>query len=281
MQEIFDLPAARRQRQRALSQPMPDFLWQAVAENLIWRLELTLRHFGRVLVVNAAPGDLARRIADLGKADAIIEADTAAGASLIIHPEALPFGPESLDAVIWASGLERVNDLPGTLIQIRKALKPDGLLLAASLGGESFRELKASWLAADAEGAGASPRVAPMVDVRGWGALLQRAGFALPVADLDRLDVTYGEALTLMREIKAMGLGHALKQARKGLTSPATLARAAMHYGANFADANGRLKASFEIITLTGWAPHESQQKPLKPGSAKMRLADALNPRKG
>ncbi|MDP4822677.1 MAG: class I SAM-dependent methyltransferase [Aestuariivirgaceae bacterium] len=275
---LFDAKATRRNRARALKGDSPAFLREAVEAEILWRLDLVLRQFPKLLLVGAAPGDLATRIAQTGKAGEVIPAEIVAhGNALVIDPESLPFAPESLDAVIWAGGLESVNDLPGTLIQIRRALKADGLFLGCVLAGESLKELRQSFLAAESElSRGASPRIAPFAEVRAWGALLQRAGFALPVADLDRLDVNYGNALTLMQDLKAMGLANPLMARRKTFTPPSLLARAAAHYAGNFANEKGRLKATFELVTLTGWAPHESQQKPLKPGSAKFSLAEAL-----
>jgi SAM-dependent methyltransferase len=275
---LFDTKATRRNRARALAASGPAFLREAMEAEILWRLDLVLRHFPHALLIGSAPGDLAKRIAQTGKAGQIITAETVPHANaLVIDPEALPFAPASLDAVIWAGGLESVNDLPGTLIQIRRALKPDGLFLSCVLAGESLKELRQSFLAAESEtSGGVSPRVAPFAEVRGWGALLQRAGFALPVADLDRLDVNYGNAMSLMRDLKAMGLANPMIGRRKGLTPPSLIAKAAAHYAEHFANEKGRLKATFELVTVTGWAPHESQQKPLKPGSAKFSLAEAL-----
>ena len=275
---LFDAKATRRNRARALLRPAPAFLQDAMEAEILWRLDLVLRQFSKLLLIGSAPGDLAARIAQTGKAGHIINAEIVPhGSALVIDPEILPFAPESLDAVIWVAGLESVNDLPGTLIQIRRALKPDGLFLACVLAGESLKELRQSFLAAESEtSGGVSPRVIPFAEVRAWGALLQRAGFGLPVADLDRLDVNYGNALTLMRDLKAMGLANPLAARRKGLTPPSLIARAGAHYAQPFANEKGRLKATFELVTITGWAPHESQQKPLKPGSAKFRLAEAL-----
>ena len=275
---LFDAKATRRNRARALLRPAPAFLQDAMEAEILWRLDLVLRQFSKLLLIGSAPGDLAARIAQTGKAGHIINAEIVPhGSALVIDPEILPFAPESLDAVIWVAGLESVNDLPGTLIQSRRALNPDGLFLACVLAGESLKELRQSFLAAESEtSGGVSPRVIPFAEVRAWGALLQRAGFALPVADLDRLDVNYGNALTLMRDLKAMGLANPLAARRKGLTPPSLIARAGAHYAQHFANEKGRLKATFELVTITGWAPHESQQKPLKPGSAKFRLAEAL-----
>jgi hypothetical protein len=170
-----------------------------------------------------------------------------------------------------------VNDLPGTLIQIRRALRPDGLLLAALIGGGTLGELREAFAQAESEiEGGVSPRVAPFADVRELGALLQRAGFALPVVDSDRLTVRYRTLFALMRDLRRMGATNVLSQRRRVPLRRATLQRMADNYAARFADADGRLRATFEIVWLSGWAPHESQQKPLKPGSATQRLADAL-----
>ncbi len=189
----------------------------------------------------------------------------------------MPFAPASLDLVVSGLALHHVNDLPGSLVQIRRALKPDGLFLAALLGGETLKELREAWLIAEDEvSGGASPRVAPFADVRDLGGLLQRAGFALPVADTDVVRVTYASPLDLMREIKAMGASNVLTARRRVPVTRTLLFRAAEVYAERFALADGRIPATFEIITLTAWVPHESQQKPLQPGSAKARLADAL-----
>ena len=179
--------------------------------------------------------------------------------------------------MVSALALHFVNDLPGTLIQIRRALKPDGLFLAAMLGGDTLTELRQAFAAAESEiEGGVSPRVAPFTDVREMGALLQRAGFALPVTDVDRLTVRYSSAFTLMAELRRMGATNALAERRRTPLRRATLDRMAEIYARRFADRDGKIRATFEIIWLSGWAPHESQQKPLRPGSAQTRLADAL-----
>ena len=189
----------------------------------------------------------------------------------------MPFADGSLDLVVSALALQFVNDLPGTLIQIRRALKPDGLLLAALIGGDSLAELREAFAQAESEvEGGASPRVAPFADLRELGALLQRAGLALPVVDSDRLTVRYRSVFDLMRDLRRMGATNVLHERRRTPLRRATLQRLAEIYAQRFADADGRLRATFEIAWLSGWAPHESQQKPLKPGSAVQRLADAL-----
>ena len=182
-----------------------------------------------------------------------------------------------LDLVVSALALQFVNDLPGTLVQIRRALKPDGLFLAAMIGGESLIELREAFAQAESEmEGGVSPRVAPFADLRDLGALLQRAGFALPVTDIDRVTVRYATPLALMHDLRRMGAANALTERRRTPLRRATLRRLFEIYAERFADPDGRIRATFEIVWLSGWAPHESQQKPLQPGSAKTRLADAL-----
>ena len=200
--------------------------------------------------------------------------------SVVVDPELLPFGPESFDLVVSALALQFVNDLPGTLIQIRRALAPDGLFLACLVGGRTLHELRAVLAQAEEEIAGgASPRVAPLGDLRDMGGLLQRAGFALPVTDVDAITVRYDHVFALMRDLRAMGATNALAQRVKTPSRRAMFLRAAEIYAQKFADPDGRIRATFEFVWLSGWAPHESQQKPLKPGSAKTRLADALGTR--
>ena len=174
-------------------------------------------------------------------------------------------------------GLHAVNDLPGALAQIRRALKPDGLFVGALFGGETLNELRLSLAAAESEVMGGiSPRVAPFADVRDLGGLLQRVGFALPVADVERTIIRFSDFAALVHELRLMGESNALTERRRKPMSRAMLAATAAHYAANFADPDGKLRATFDIVYLTGWAPHESQQQPLKPGSAKARLAEAL-----
>jgi SAM-dependent methyltransferase len=191
--------------------------------------------------------------------------------------ETLPLEPESLDLAVSALAFQFVNDLPGVLAQIRRALRPDGLLLAAMLGGDTLTELRQSFAAAEAElEAGMSPRVAPFADLRDVGSLLQRAGFALPVTDVDRVVVRYDSAFTLMHDLRRMGAGNILFERRRTPTRRATLLRMAQIYGERFADSDGRIRVTFEVIWLSGWAPHESQPKPLKPGAAKASLEAAV-----
>src|SRR6185437_941405 len=194
-----------------------------------------------------------------------------------VDEEALPFAPESFDLIVSVLSLHAVNDLPGALIQICRALKPDGLFIAALFGGETLHELRAAFAIGESETTGGvSPRVSPFADVRDLGGLLQRAGFALPVADLERTTVRYASFDSLVADLRALGETNVLTQRSNRILRRDTLAAALAHYRANHADAEGRIAATFDVIYLAGWAPHESQQKPLAPGSAKARLADAL-----
>jgi SAM-dependent methyltransferase len=253
-----------------------------VAQELSERLSAVLRRFDRAVDLGTPTDAVARMLA--GKAATVIHASRNAtkdeGLGVVADEEALPFADASLDLVVSALSLQFVNDLPGTLIQIRRALKPDGLLLAALIGGESLSELREAFAEAESEiEGGVSPRVAPFADLRELGTLLQRVDFALPVVDSDRLTVRYQSVFALMRDLRRMGATNVLSERRRAPLKRETLARMAEIYTARFADADGRLRASFEIVWLSGWAPHESQQKPLKPGSAAQRLADALGTR--
>ncbi len=269
---IFDRALLRARRERARKLGPATFLIDRVADELAERLTVVTRTFERVADLGTPTDAVRKAIAETGKAGTIIGAE-----SLAADDEALPFAPESLDLVVSGLSLQFVNDLPGTLIQIRRALKPDGLLLAALIGGDSLTELRESFTEAESEiEGGISPRVAPFADVREMGALLQRAGFALPVVDADKLTVRYADPLALMHDLRRMGATNALAERRRTPLKRATLRRMTEIYAQRFADGDGRVRATFEIVWLSGWAPHESQQKPLKPGSAKSRLADAL-----
>jgi SAM-dependent methyltransferase len=280
---LFDRQLLRARRRRARAGGFANFLLDRVAAELGERLGTVLRTFD-VAVDLGTPTDAVRRVlAQSGKIATIVAAEPdairldAAFPRIAADEEALPFADGALDLVVSALSLQFVNDLPGTLIQIRRALKPDGLLLAALIGGDSLTELREAFAAAESEiEGGLSPRVAPFADLREVGALMQRAGFALPVVDSDRLTVRYDNPFALMRDLRAMGATNVLSERRRAPLKRATLTRMAEIYAARFADADGRLRATFEIAWLSGWAPHESQQKPLRPGSAKQRLADAL-----
>jgi SAM-dependent methyltransferase len=199
------------------------------------------------------------------------------GEALVADEERLPFAPESFDLVLSNLSLHWVNDLPGCLLQIRRILKPDGLFLASMLGGESLVELREALLEAElATSGGASPRVSPFAEIADAAGLLQRAGFALPVTDLDSFTVRYATPFALLGDLRAMGATNILLARRRTPLRRATLMRMAEIYAERFADPDGRVRATVELVWVSGWAPHESQQKPLKPGSAKARLADAL-----
>ncbi len=283
---IFDRSLLRRRQQRARVLGAETFLIDRVAVELGERLSAVLRQFDRAVDLGT-PTDAVRRVLmESGKVGTIVSATPGAAgfdasySRVATDEEALPFASGSLDLVVSALALQFVNDLPGTLIQVRRALKPDGLLLAALIGGDSLNELREAFAAAESEiEGGISPRVAPFADVRELGALLQRAGFALPVVDSDRLTVRYDTVFALMRDLRRMGATNVLDERRRTPLKRATLQRVAQIYAERFADADGRLRATFEIVWLSGWAPHESQQKPLKPGSATQRLADALGAR--
>jgi SAM-dependent methyltransferase len=264
---IFDRRLLRVRLARAAAIGPVTFLLDRVADDIAERLSAVLRRFD-IAVDLGTPTDAVRR-AIAGRVGTI--------AAVVADEEALPFRDASLDLVVSALTLQHVNDLPGTLVQVRRALKPDGLFLAAMVGGESLTELRDAFAEAEAEvEGGVSPRVAPFADLRDLGALLQRAGFALPVTDVDRITVRYASPLALMHDLRRMGAGNALTERRRTPLRRATLRRLLEIYAERFADPDGRIRATFEIVWLSGWAPHQSQQQPLAPGSAKSRLADAL-----
>jgi SAM-dependent methyltransferase len=282
---IFDQRVLSQRRQRfAAEAKAHDFLLARVAEDFTERLSIVRRNFAVAANFDACHGVVSRDIRRLPSVGTVydVEATSALltqcdGPAILAEIEAVPFAAGSLDLAVSALALQLVNDVPGTLAQIRRALKPDGLLLAALLGGETLKELREAWLIAEGEiSGGASPRVAPFADVRDLGGLLQRAGFALPVADSDIVRVTYASPLALMEELQRMGASNMLTERRRVPVTKRLLLRAVEVYAERFGLADGRIPATFEIITLTAWVPHESQQQPLKPGSAKMRLSEAL-----
>jgi len=284
---IFDRPLLRARRRRAALLGPATFLLDRVADDLADRLGAVLRRFDLALDLGT-PGEAVRAgLTRLGSVATIVAADAMPAAGVTRMPplvaadeEALPFRESSLDLVVSALALQFVNDLPGVLVQVRRALKPDGLFLAALIGGDTLTELRQSFAAAESEiEGGVSPRVAPFADLRDLGALLQRAGFALPVTDIDRVTVRYDSAFALMRDLRRMGATNALLDRRRTPLKRVTLMRMAEIYAQRFADSDGRLRATFEIVWLSGWAPHPDQQQPLKPGSAQARLADALGTR--
>jgi SAM-dependent methyltransferase len=280
--EIFDRQALGRRRRRAVMGAAPgiDFLYRTAADDLLDRLAAVKRDFALAAEIGSPGSYLAGRLAEAGietiRLDRV-QASLGAGPGIVADSEALPFAPASLDLVVSVLELQWANDLPGTLAQIRRALRPDGLFLASLLGGETLHELRESLTSAELElTGGASPRVAPFVELRTAGALLQRAGFALPVIDLDRRTVRYASALDLMRDLRAMGATNVLVERERRPLTRRVLARALAIYAERFADPDGRVRATFDLISMSGWAPDASQPKPLAPGSARTRLADAL-----
>jgi SAM-dependent methyltransferase len=312
---IFDRSLLRARRRRGFRLGAETFLLDRVAEDFADRLQAVVRRFD--LAVDLGTPTVAVRAALLrnGAIGSMIVLDSMmdalpppypprqAGGGTSIYPpplagegrvgagdraaavasrviadeEALPFADNTLDLVVSGLTLQAVNDLPGVLVQIRRALKPDGLFLAALLGGDTLAELRQSFAAAESElEGGVSPRVAPFPDLRDMGALLQRAGFTLPVTDVDRITVRYATPFALLRDLRRMGATNPLVERRRVPLRRASLMRAMEVYAARFADADGRVRASFDIIWLSGWSPHPSQQQPLRPGSATTRLADAL-----
>jgi SAM-dependent methyltransferase len=264
-----------------------NFLKARAAGDIVQTLEAIVREFPLAVDLGARDGIFARALAGSPAAERVgplIETDLsrrmlARGPGLFVQAdeEALPFADQSLDLVVSSLALHWVNDLPGALVQIRRALKPDGLFIASMLGGSSLTELRQALVAAEAEvSGGAGLRVSPFADGFDAAGLLQRAGFALPVADVDRVTVRYAHPIRLMADLRAMGETNALADRARRPLSRAVIERACAIYAERFADVGGRVRASFDIVTMTGWAPHPDQQKPLKPGSAQMRLADAL-----
>jgi SAM-dependent methyltransferase len=269
---LFDRALLRARMERARRAGPATFLLDRVREDMEERLQAVMRNFADVADI-WTPGELLRGpVTDRFQSIKRIGPD---------QSEMLRLPPQSLDLAVSALAFQFVNDLPGVLAQIRRVLKPDGLLLAAMIGGDTLTELRQSFAAAEAEcEGGVSPRVAPFADLRDIGALLQRAGLALPVTDVDRVVVRYDSAFALMADIRRMGATNILIERRRTPTRRATMLRMAQIYDERFADADGRIRATFDVIWLSGWAPHESQQKPLQPGSAKTSLEAAVKGKK-
>ena len=277
---LFDRDLLRRRQARAAALGLETFLIDRVVAELEERLAAVLRRFEIAADIGSPGAGLCHALAASGKVGRIVSVARLLPADVIADEETLPFADASLDLAVSALALQFVNDLPGTLIQIRRALKPDGLFLAALAGGDTLIELRESFAQAESEiEGGASPHVAPFADVRDMGGLLQRAGFALPVTDNERLTVRYATPLDLMRDLRRMGATNVLLERRRTPLRRKTLARMNEIYAQRFADSDGRVRATFHIVWLSGWAPHPSQQQPLKPGSATRRLADALGAR--
>ncbi|MGH6642555.1 MAG: class I SAM-dependent methyltransferase [Bradyrhizobium sp.] len=265
---LFDRALLRARQDRARRREPVTFLFDRVVEDMEERLAAVTRQFSDAAEI-WTPGELLRKpVADRFKSVTRIAPD---------ETETLGLAPESLDLAVSALGFQFVNDLPGALAQIRRALRPDGLLLAAMIGGDTLTELRQAFAQAEVEcEGGVSPRVIPFADLRDVGALLQRAGFALPVTDVDRVVVRYDNAFALMADLRRMGATNILIERRRTPTRRATLLRMAEVYSGRFADPDGRIRATFDVIWLSGWAPHESQPQPLRPGSAKASLEAAV-----
>jgi SAM-dependent methyltransferase len=275
---LFDpsLRRARLERARKLGLA-DDFLMPRVAEELGERLQPVLRDFPAAIDLFSRGTAVADALKNVPRIGRLVRAGDEPGTDIAVANEALPFAPESLDLVVSALALHWAEDLPGLLVQIRRALKPDGLFLGAIAGGETLTELRRAFAEAESDTLGGmSPRVIPFADVRDLGALLQRAGFALPVVDSERLTLRYRDLSGLFRDLRALGATNPMLARTKTPLRRETLARLEEIYRAHFSDPDGRIRATVEVVWLSGWAPHESQQKPLRPGSAKARLADAL-----
>jgi len=270
---LFDRALLRVRQARAREQGEATFLLDRVAEDMADRISAVKRDFADVADI-WTPSDMLRPpLADRFKSVTRVKLDS--------DSEVLPLQAESLDLVVSALAFQFVNDLPGVLAQIRRALRPDGLLLAALCGGDTLTELRQSFAEAEAEcEGGVSPRVAPSADLRDIGHLLQRAGLALPVTDVDSVVVRYDNAFALMRDLRGMGATNILVERLRKPTRRATMLRMSEIYAQRFSDPDGRIRATFDIVWLSAWAPHESQQKPLRPGSAKASLEAAVKGRR-
>ncbi len=284
--EIFDRQIVRRHRDRASAQIGDyDFLYKEIAERLLDRLDDTTYRFPKALDLGARNGTLANTLKGRGGIETLIQADLSqkmlsqtTGMKLVADEEVLPFKEKSFDLVMSCLNLHWVNDLPGALIQIRKALKPDGLFLGALFGGETLKELRDALEQGElaAEG-GVSPRISPFARTEDIGQLLQRAGFSLPVVDIDTITVSYGEVFKLLNDLQGMGESNAIAKRRKGFTPRKTLMAAAKHYVETYSDQEGRLPATFQVLFISAWSPSPKQQQPLKPGTAEMSFGEAFN----
>ncbi|SIR46269.1 hypothetical protein SAMN05880582_11462 [Rhizobium sp. RU20A] len=284
METIFDQPLIAQRRHRAVRAAVPgaDFLMNLVADELAGRLAVVERRFEKAAVLHGATPAVAAALKATGKVGAVtrVEMEGLAPADgQVATLETVPLAPGEMNLIVSPLALHLTNDTPGAFIQIRRALSPDGLFLAAIPGAGTLQELREVLLEAESElTGGASPRVVPFADVRDIGALLQRAGLALPVTDVETYTVRYASLFDLMKDLRAMGMTNPLATRSRRPVSRQFFLRAAELYATRFADPDSRIRATFSVIYASGWAPHESQQKPLKPGSARMSLADALNP---
>lgn len=278
--EVFDRALLRARRMRAARQFHDhDFLYQDVGARLIDRLSLVRRAFPHMLALDGAYGSYGQALEKRAGTRQLITTSTieSVPADFICDAECLPCAHASLDAVVSNLSLHWVNDLPGALLQIRKALKPDGVFIAALVGGNSLHELRDSLTQAELKvRGGVSPRVSPTLDMQDLGALLQRAGFALPVVDNDIITVDYASPFKLMHDLRGMGAANATHARSRHNPGKALFMEAARYYVEKYGTKEGRVTATFDVIYAIGWAPAATQQQPLRPGSAKNRLADAL-----
>nr|WP_321455859.1 methyltransferase domain-containing protein [uncultured Cohaesibacter sp.] len=282
---LFDIDLLAHRRKRALETygTKGDFLLRDVAADMLDRLSMVMRPFPKIAELGGHTGLLAKTLASRPGTEQIIRLEQhpcffqGNDIGILFDPEKIPLKPQSFNLVVSPLFLQWVNDLPGTLIQICQSLAPDGLLLATLLGAESLRELREAFLVADSEiSGGVSPRVSPLPDLNSMGTLLQRAGFALPVVDHDILTVRYPSALALLQDLRSMGATNILVDRSKKTMRRETLKRVLEVYQERFSDPDGKVRATFEILSLSGWAPAPNQQKPLRPGSAKVSLASVL-----
>jgi SAM-dependent methyltransferase len=278
---VFDAAQVALKLARAHRMGFEPFLVERAGEDLRERLGAVTRPFGLAADVGTAVNLVPQLLATSGRAQHVLRlvqpgAPVFQG-EIVAHAESLPLREASLDLVVSLLALQSVNDLPGALVQMRRALKPDGLLLACLFGGATLTELRQTLLETEiAMTGGASPRVSLLADLRDMGGLLQRAGFALPVVDVETVTVRHDDMFALIRDLRAMGLGNALLARSRRLLPRRFWMEAAATYASRFSDADGRIRATFDMVWLSGWAPHASQQQPLRPGSAKSRLAQAL-----
>lgn len=282
---LFDrrLLAGRRARALATSRNGADFLLRVAVEDTLDRLSAIKRTFATAIDLGGHGGHLSAslrafpQVAQVVRADSLVADPAGGGPDVVFDEETLPFADGSADLVVSLLQAQAVNDLPGLFAQVNRILRPDGLFLAVAAGNDTLFELKSALTAAEAEiTGGASPRGHPTLDLRDTAGLLQRAGFAIPVADVDRYTVRYDGIGDLVADLRAMGATNILTGRDRRPLPRALMSRADAIYRDRYCDPDGRLRATFDLIALSGWRPHESQQKPLKPGSASVRLADAL-----
>jgi len=283
---LLDKTLIARREARAAAAPREgaDYLLHRAVEELADRLAMVERRFPLALAAFGRGPALARALAASGKVEAVVALEQTleaaarhSGPAFVADEERLPLAEERLGLFASVLSLQNANDLPGALIQARRALMPDGLFLAVFPGGDTLMELRHAFMQAESEVAGGvSPRVSPFADIRDVGALLQRAGFALPVVDRERLTVRYGDPLSLMADLKAMGASNALAERSRRPATRRLLLKVAEAYRDIYGDAEGKVPATFELFALSGWAPHESQQKPARRGSANVSLAKIL-----